>query len=307
MGVARTCSMRAPFVRLAASLGFFACTAAAVALGSPSPTPAPRLETAAPLPLVPSPSPRSTPRCDKQQMVFGEMTLCTYSVNFDFKSGDLQFPRELEGRTADGTYRADRGYGNLHAEIINLIGHVVIHRDASKDSAGKPVAPITINADQAHIESKAKYYRASGNVKIVQADMTLLAPLVVDDEAHRTLSATGGATVFKGDKKLTAPQIVLDETTHVATLTGGVHAEEGPTKSFDSAEVIYNTATEEFKALGGVRMQFPAQTPSPSPSPRAKTTGGPKAPSAAPSASAPGAGVAPKATIAPSPSASESP
>jgi lipopolysaccharide transport protein LptA len=271
--------MRAPLVRLAASLGFFACTAAAVALGSVNdPVPAARIS---PSPSASAPaaaavaSPAATPGCDKP-LTFGEMTLCSNEFTFDFKSGDMQFPKELHGRTSDGSYRADRGYGNLHAQIINLIGHVVIHRDATKDSAGKPVAPITINADQAHIETKAKYYRASGNVKIVQGDMTLLAPLVVDDEAHRTMTASGGATVLKGDKTLTAPQIVLDENTHVATLTGGVHAEQKPNRSFDADEVIYNTVTEEFKALGGVRLLFPAQSgppPSPSPSPGSRARG----------------------------------
>jgi lipopolysaccharide export system protein LptA len=225
--------------------------------------PAPR---ARPQPTSASPSPSPTPGCDKQ-MKIGEVTLCSNEFNFNFKTGDMQFPQPLHGRTQDGTYRADRGYGNLHSQIINLIGHVVVHRDAKKDKAGKPVEALTLTADQTHIESKAKFYRASGNVKIVQGQMTMTAPLIVDDEAHRMINASGGVKIVKGDKTLTAPQIALDESTHIANLTGGVHAEQKPDRSFDSAQVLYNTVTEDFKAVGGVRMQFPANQPAPPPSP----------------------------------------
>jgi lipopolysaccharide assembly outer membrane protein LptD (OstA) len=233
------------------------------------------VSSTAPRPMPsPSPSPNlgpSTTDCSQPQQ-FGELTLCTNESTYNFKTGDLQFPKALHGRTPDGTYQADRGYGNLHSELINLVGHVVIHRDASRDKAGKPVAAMTLVADQAHMETKAKYYRASGNVKITQNDLTLLAPLVIDDEAHRMMTASGGVTILKGDKKLTAPQATLDETTHIATLTGGVHAEEKPDRSFDAAEVIYNTSTEDFKALGGVRVAFPpATTPATIPAPTPKT------------------------------------
>lgn len=226
---------------------------------------------------MPAPSPSATPGCDKQVQI-GEVTLCSDDMDFNFKTGDFQFPKPVHGRTADGTYRADRGYGNLHSQTVNLIGHVVIHREKTKDKSGKPVEAMTMTADQTHIESKAKYYRASGNVKVVQGPLTLTAPLVIDDESHRTLSASGGVKITKNDQTLTAPQIALDESTNVAHLTGGVHAEQKPDKTFDSAEVLYNTKTEDFKALGGVRMQFPAnqarpavlQSPSPTPTASAK-------------------------------------
>ena len=204
-------------------------------------------------------------------MTFGEVTLCSNEFNFNFKSGDVQFPQALHGRTSDGTYRSDRGYGNLHSQIMNLIGHVVIHRDAAKDKVGKPVEALTLTADQAHMESKAKFYRASGDVKIVQGTMTMTAPLIVDDEAHRTITASGGVKIVRGDQTMTAPQMTLDETTHVADLTGGVHAEQKPNRSFDATQVLYNTATEDFKAVGGVRMEFPATQAVPAASPRPAT------------------------------------
>jgi lipopolysaccharide export system protein LptA len=271
----------------------------------PPPKPSPSLAAA--------PAPSSTPGCDKLMKV-GEVTLCSNEFNFNFKSGDVQFPKPLHGRTSDGTYRADRGYGNLHSQIINLIGHVVVHRDASKDKLGKPVAALTMTADQAHIESKAKFYRTSGNVKIVQGDMTMTAPLIVDDEAHKTINASGGVKIVKGDKTLTAPQIALDETTHVANLTGGVHAEERPDRTFDSTQVLYNTQTQDFKAIGNVRMQFPANQVAPpappSPSPKAAPHGPAPSASSSPAASptpAPGASTAPSTTAAPTLAPSASP
>jgi lipopolysaccharide assembly outer membrane protein LptD (OstA) len=244
-------------------------------------------------------------------MTVGEVTLCSNEFNFNFKTGDVQFPKPLHGRTSDGTYRADRGYGNLHSQIINLIGHVVVHRDASKDKTGKPVEALTLTADQTHIESKAKFYRASGNVKIVQGNMTMTAPLIVDDEAHKTINASGGVKIVKGDRTLTAPQIALDETTHVANLTGGVHAEQKPDRTFDSTQVLYNTQTEDFKAIGNVRMQFPANQAVPVASPTSKATphGSPAA-HASPTPITPGSPAASPAivgpTASPTPAASPS-
>jgi len=291
------------FTRLACLV----CLAVACKLAAmPSPVsakpPAPR-----PFPtLAAAPAPSATPGCDKQMKV-GEVTLCSNEFNFNFKTGDVQFPKPLHGRTSDGTYRADRGYGNLHSQIINLIGHVVVHRDASKDKSGKPVEALTLTSDQTHIESKAKFYRASGNVKVVQGNMTMTAPLIVDDEAHKTINASGGVKIVKGDKTLTAPQIALDETTHVANLTGGVHAEQKPDRSFDSTQVLYNTLTEDFKAIGNVRMQFPANQPAPVSSPTAKAaphaSPTPRA-SGSPAASPPIVSPTASPTLAPSPSAS---
>ncbi len=260
-------------------------------------TPAPRAFTP---PAEPTMEPSPSAGCDKAIAV-GEVTICSSEFNFNFKSGDVQFPQPLHGRTADGTYRADRGYGNLHSQIINLVGHVVVHRNPGVDKQGKPVEAMTLTADQVHVESKAKFYRASGDVKIVQGTLTMTAPLIVDDETRRTITASGGVKIVKADKTLTAPQVALDESTHVANLTGGVHAEQKPDRSFDSAQVLYNTQTEDFKAIGGVRMQFPANqalppsSPRPSPHPtsggRTKATPAPRAtatpaPSAAPSPAA---------------------
>ena len=242
-----------------------------------------------------TPAPSASASCDKQ-MTVGEVTLCSNEFNFNFKTGDVQFPQPLHGRTSDGTYRADRGYGNLHGQIMNLIGHVIVHRDATHDKAGKPVEALTLTADQVHIESKAKFYRASGNVKIVQGTMTMTAPLIVDDEAHRMINASGGVKIVRGHQTMTAPQIALDESTHVAHLTGGVHAEEPPDRSFDAAEVFYNTQSQDFKAVGSIRMQFPANQPAAAGS--ARPTATPK-PGAKPTATPSPSGASPAATRTP--------
>jgi len=293
-----------------------ACRLAAAPPASAAPTPQPKSAPktgSVPVP-VPTVLPPSSATCDKQ-MTFGEVTLCSNEFNFNFKTGDVQFPLPLHGRTSDGTYQADRGYGNLHSQIMNLIGHVIVHRDATHDKQGKPVQAMTLTADQTHIESKAKFYRASGNVKIVQGNMTMTAPLMVDDETHRVIKASGGVKIVRGDQTMTAPQIALDENTHVADLTGGVHAEQPPSRTFDAAEVFYNTQTQDFKAVGSVRMQFPANQPGPAGSPRPSPTprGGakPRA-SAAPSASStsspnPPPAQTPPASAAPSPTASRRP
>ena len=295
-------------------LAVLTCLAAVCSLAAaPAPSPTPHAPKPVPgnspisgsLP-APIPSPPSGPSstCDKQ-MTVGEVTLCSNEFNFNFKTGDVQFPMPLHGRTSDGTYQADRGYGNLHAQIINLIGHVIVHRDATRDKQGKPVQAMTLTADQTHIESKAKFYRASGNVKIVQGNMTMTAPLITDDETHRVIKASGGVKIVRGDQTMTAPQITLDENTHVADLSGGVHAQQPPSRSFDAAEVFYNTQTQDFKAVGSVRMQFPANQPATGGSPRPSPTprGGAK-PEASPS---PSASAKPSASIAPAPAASGAP
>ena len=99
--------------------------------------------------------------------------------------------------------------------------------------------------------------------------------------------------------------IALDESTHIANLTGGVHAEQKPDRSFDAIQVLYNTVTEDFKALGGVRMQFPANqaAPAPSASPRPSAPPGGK-PTNAPTA-APTGKPAATPTPAPTPARSE--
>lgn len=199
------------------------------------------------------------------QTRIGDLTVNFSEGEGNLKTGDFVMPSTITGHSTDGNFRGDRAFGNSKRNEITLVGHVLVHRlgGVSKDGK-KPTEPVTLTCDKLEIHNKVKLYIASGHVKVVQ-----------------------------GDKSLTAPLMRLDDMTHDAALTGGVHAEEPPDRTFDSSEVLYNTKSEDFKALGGVQATFPLKsspTPgvpggnvgSPSPLPKGVKLGTPS-PSAAPS------------------------
>jgi hypothetical protein len=172
------------------------------------------------------------------QTRFGDLTVNFAEGEGNLKTGDFVMPSAVTGHSSDGTFRGDRAFGNSKRDEITLVGHVEVHKlgGVSKDGK-KPSEPVTLTCDKLVIQNKVKLYTASGHVKVVQ-----------------------------GDKTLTAPMMRLNDMTHDAALTGGVHAEEPPDRTFDSAEVLYNTKSEDFKALGGVQATFPIKA-SPSPAP----------------------------------------
>lgn len=172
------------------------------------------------------------------QTRFGDLTVNFAEGEGNLKTGDFVMPGTVTGHSTDGTFRGDRAFGNSKRDDITLVGHVLVHKlgGVSKDGK-KPTEPVTLTCDKLEIQSKAKLYTATGHVKVVQ-----------------------------GDKTLTAPLMRLNDFTHDAALTGGVHAEQPPDRTFDSAEVLYNTKSEDFKALGGVQATFPINS-SPSPAP----------------------------------------
>jgi hypothetical protein len=170
------------------------------------------------------------------QTRFGDLTVNFSEGEGNLKTGDFVMPTAVTGHSSDGTFRGDRAFGNSKRDEITLVGNVVVHKlgGVSKDGK-KPTEPVTLTCDKLQIQNKVKLYTATGHVKVVQ-----------------------------GDKTLTAPLMRLNDMTHDAALTGGVHAEEPPDRTFDSAEVLYNTKSEDFKALGGVQATFPINA-SPSP------------------------------------------
>jgi lipopolysaccharide assembly outer membrane protein LptD (OstA) len=192
----------------------------------------------------------------------------TSEVHYNTASGDLFVPTTLTGFSSNADFRADRAVGNNKAGTLTLLGHVIVHRmNAAVNNANEP---LTLWCDKLDITSKPQ----------------------------ETYTCTGHVKVAQGDKTLVAPKLRLNNTTHVADMTGGVHGEEKPDRTFDAAELLYNTQTQDFKALGGVRATFPFRrgvfAPSPAPSPR----GG--APRATP---APHPATAPPAPTSPSPAA----
>jgi hypothetical protein len=231
------------------ALGLAACALAGlVSIGALAAAPPTVMRTPSPSKATqPRPSPAASGTIvstGPAQTRFGDLTVNFSEGEGNLKTGDFVMPSTVTGHSTDGNFRADRAFGNSKRDEITLVGHVLVHRLGGMGKDGKtPSEPVTLTCDKLEVRSKAKLYTATGNVKVVQ-----------------------------GGKTLTAPLMKLDDNSHDAALTGGVHAEEPPDRSFDSAEVLYNTKSEDFKALGGVQATFPLKS---SPSPLPSGTGTP--------------------------------
>jgi len=178
----------------------------------------------------------------------------TNEVHYNTLSGSLLVPSALTGFSSDTDFRADRAVGNNKAGSFTMIGNVVVHR-FNYGKANNSSEPLTLWCDKLDITNRPQAtYTATGHVKVAQGDRTLVAPM-----------------------------LRLNDTTHIADMTGGVHGEEKPDRTFDAAELLYNTQTEDFKALGGVKATFPfrraafAPTATPSPGPSALPKASPTA------------------------------
>jgi lipopolysaccharide assembly outer membrane protein LptD (OstA) len=164
----------------------------------------------------------------------GAFTVTAPALYFNFASGNLSVPGVLSGYSADGNFRADRAFGNQRSGDLTLVGHVAVHKLGGVGKIGSPSEPVTLLCDRLQLQTKFKTYTAVGNVHLMQ-----------------------------GNRSLEAPYMRLNDNTHDAELSGGVHAEQLPDRSFDAAQVFYNTRTQDFKALGGVRATFPLARPTP--------------------------------------------
>ena len=220
------------------------CALLIAAISGAAAAPTPRPASNAPSPAPASSSPGSIVSSGPAQTRFGDLTVNFSEGEGNLKTGDFVMPSTVTGHSSDGTFRGDRAFGNSKRDEVTLIGHVLVHKLGGVGGNGKkPSEPVTLTCDKLQIYNKRKVYIASGNVKVVQ-----------------------------GDKTLTAPLMRLDDQTHDAALTGGVHADEPPDRTFDAAEVLYNTKSENFKALGGVQATFPLKSsPTPAPPPSLAT------------------------------------
>ena len=162
-------------------------------------------------------------------------------IHYNLASGDLQVPVRVSGHSADGDFSADRASGNQRTGIFTLSGNVLVHKLGGVGKGAQSRDPVTLQSERLVINNQTKEYDADGHVRVSQAN-----------------------------RIISAPHLTLNDTTHVATMTGGVHGQELPDRTFDAAQLIYNTQTEDFKALGGVRVTFPYRRggASPTPSPR---------------------------------------
>ena len=170
----------------------------------------------------------------------GDRSMDSQEVHYYLVSGSLLIPVHASGRSADGDFSADRASGDQRTGIFSLFGNVIVHKLGGISKNNPSHDPITLRCDRLDINNQTKQYLANGDVRVSQAN-----------------------------RIISAPHLALDDTTHVATMTGGVHGEELPDRTFDAAQLLYNTQTEDFKALGGVRVTFPYRrggaTPTPTP------------------------------------------
>ena len=155
-------------------------------------------------------------------------------MDANFKTGDFSTPAKILMTRIGGDVTADRASGNYKTQIVNLIGHVVMH-DTQGDYGGIGGAsagssgPSTLTADKAEIDGAAKVYKAIGNVHYVQAD-----------------------TVVDSDNG------TLNDATHDLLLQGNVRIVQGA-RHINAESVVYNTVTDKAHAEGNVTMQFPGQ------------------------------------------------
>ncbi|MDQ6781748.1 MAG: LPS export ABC transporter periplasmic protein LptC [Candidatus Eremiobacteraeota bacterium] len=157
-----------------------------------------------------------------------QRSIDSQEVHYNNVTGAILIPVAVSGRSADGDFRADRATGDQHTGMFSLFGNVVVHKAGGISRSSKTHDTVTLRCDQLDIATQTKQYDANGHVEVSQAN-----------------------------RVISAPHLTLNDTTHLAVMTGGVHGLERPDRTFDSAEVHYNTETEDFKALGGVRVTFP--------------------------------------------------
>ena len=170
--------------------------------------------------------------------------LTTDSLTYHTDTGDYLAPGALSGSSpSEGGFSADSASGNGPRNDVTLVGDVVVHKLGGFRNIGDTSAPVTLECDTLKIQGATKMYTASGNARVLQGTRTMSAPLMQ-----------------------------LNDTTHILTMTGGVKASQPPSSSFQAPEVVYNTETEDFRALGGVHAtipvrQFAKKSPSPKPTP----------------------------------------
>lgn len=179
----------------------------------------------------------------------GGRALQTDALTYHTDSGDYVVPGSLSGSSpTEGSFSADSASGNGARNDATLVGDVVVHKLGGFRNVGSSAEPITLTCDTLNMQGATKMYTASGNVHVLQ-----------------------------GRRTMTAPLMRLDDNTHVLTMTGGVKANEPPSSSFEAPEVVYNTVTEDFRAMGGVHAtipvrQFTKKSPSPKPTPTPRKT-----------------------------------
>jgi lipopolysaccharide assembly outer membrane protein LptD (OstA) len=216
---------------------FWPLIAAAALASSPAwaaTPPPPRASARPPSPGPGRPAPPAAASAAGASFDLGVWTVHASSVDANFKTGDFSTPAKVVMTRVGGDVSADRANGNYKTQIVNLVGHVVMH-DTQGDYGGVggqnagSNGPSTLTADKAEIDGAAKVYKGIGNVHYVQAD-----------------------TVVDADNG------TLNDATHDLLLQGNVRIAQGSRK-VNAESVVYNTVTDKAHAEGNVTMQFPGQ------------------------------------------------
>jgi lipopolysaccharide assembly outer membrane protein LptD (OstA) len=208
-------------------------TGFASAAPTTAPSPAPRAQ-ASKAPHRRPPAPPSPAAGAGAAFDLGVWTVHASSVDANFKTGEFSTPAKVVMTREGGDVSADRANGNYKTQIVNLVGHVVMHDTQGNygglaGESGQSNGPSTLTADKAEIDGTAKVYKAIGNVHYVQAD-----------------------TVVDSDNG------TLNDATHDLFLQGNVRIVQGARK-VNAQSVVYNTVTDKAHAQGNVTMQFPGE------------------------------------------------
>lgn len=220
-------------IRSISALAGVLALATAFASAAPTLPPASRGAVKQPPPHLPAPAAAPKPGAGAKFDV-GVWTVHASSVDANFKTGDFSTKAKVVMTREGGDVTADRANGNYKTQIVNLVGHVVMH-DNKGDYGGlsgsqpSPNGPSTLTTDKAQIDGQAKIYKAMGNVHYVQGET------VVDSQNG-----------------------TLNDDTHDLFLNGNVRIVQG-TRKVNAQTVVYNTVTAQAHAEGDVTMQFPGQ------------------------------------------------
>ena len=171
---------------------FWPLIAAAALASSPAwaATPPPQASARPPSPHPGRPAPPGAASAAGASFDLGVWTVHASSVDANFKTGDFSTPAKVVMTRTGGDVSADRANGNYKTQIVNLVGHVVMH-DTQGDYGGiggqnaGSNGPSTLTADKAEIDGAAKVYKAIGNVHYVQADTVVDADTgTLNDATH---------------------------------------------------------------------------------------------------------------------------
>lgn len=138
---------------------------------------------------------------------------------------------------------------------IKPLGSNLAEKFKTEDLKDKPVY---ISADSLHIDNEKRQFQYRGNVKVEQADMTLLAEIMSGSYSEKNqiekIVATKNVTISKGATiKASSQRAEYDAQSAIVTLTENPQIEqEGSVLSADAIKIYLNENRSE--ALGQVRV-----------------------------------------------------